>query len=97
MADMPENLIDLDQYPRNDVELIAREYMRHAYLEVLGTFAKEYVSLSEEDETRINVISTLEAFEHTIAILDGNEEFLEAVHAESGDGEPSEDEEFERF
>tara|TARA_R110002074_G_scaffold103276_5_gene222961 strand:- start:576 stop:869 length:294 start_codon:yes stop_codon:yes gene_type:complete len=97
MADMPENLIDLGQYPRNDVELIAREYLRCSYLDVLGTFAKEYASLSEEDETRINIISTLEAFEHTIAILDGSEEFLEAVHAESDDGEPSEDEEFERF
>ena len=96
MADMPENLIDLGQYPRNDVERIAREYIRCVYLETLQTFAKEYASLGEEDETRKNVLSTLEAFEHTIAILDGNEEFLEAVHAEP-DAAADEDSEFERF
>jgi len=96
MADMPENLIDLGQYPRNDVERIAREYIRCVYLDTLQTFAKEYASLSEEDETRKNVLSTLEAFEHTIAVLDGNEEFLEAVHAEP-DAAADEDSEFERF
>jgi|TARA_R110000744_G_scaffold147260_2_gene260213 hypothetical protein len=96
MADMPENLIDLGQYPRNDVERIAREYIRCVYLETLQTFAKEHASLGEEDETRKNVLSTLEAFEHTIAILDGNEEFLEAVHAEP-DAAADEDSEFERF
>ena len=93
---MPENLIDLGQYPRNDVERIAREYIRCVYLETLQTFAKEHASLGEEDETRKNVLSTLEAFEHTIAILDGNEEFLEAVHAEP-DAAADEDSEFERF
>ena len=41
------NLIDLGQYTRNDVELIAREFMRCAYLETLETFAKEYASLGE--------------------------------------------------
>ena len=96
MADMPENLIDLGQYPRNDVERIAREYIRCVYLETLQTFAKEHASLGEEDETRKNVLSTLEAFEHTIAILDGNEEFLEAVHAEP-DAAAENDSEFERF
>lgn len=97
MSQTPENLIDLGQYPRNDVELIAREYMRHAYLETLETYAKEYLSLDEEDETRKAVLVTLESFEHTIAILDGNEDFLEAVHAEDGSEESDEDEEFERF
>ncbi len=97
MADMPTNLIDLGQYPRNDVDLIAREYLRCAYLDTLDTYVKEYVSLDEEDETRKNVLATLEAFEHTIAVLDGNEEFLEAVHADSGEEESEEDEEFERF
>ena len=98
MADMPTNLIDLGQYPRNDVDLIAREYLRCAYLDTLDTYVKEFVSLDEEDDSRKNVLATLEAFEHTIAILDGNEEFLEAVHADSGEEESSdEDEEFERF
>jgi hypothetical protein len=96
MASTPENLIDLGQYPRNDVELITREYMRCAYLDTLDTFVKEYVNLDEEDETRKNVLATLEAFEHTIAVLDGSEEFLEAVHA-SDEEESNEDSEFERF
>jgi len=42
------------------------------------------------------VIATLEAFEHTIAVLDQSEEFLEAVHADTGE-EGGEDDEFERF
>lgn len=92
---LPENLIDLGQYPRNDVELIAREYMRIAYLDTLDTFVKEYAELPEDDDSRKNVIVTLEAFEHTIAVLDQSEEFLESVHStEEGD---SEDDEFERF
>jgi len=92
------NLIDLGQYPRNDVELIAREFMRCAYLETLETFAKEYASLGEEDETRQNVLKTLESFEHTIAVLDGSEEFLELVHTDdSEDAAAENDSEFERF
>jgi hypothetical protein len=72
--------------------------MRHAYLETLETYAKEYSSLDEEDQTRKNVLATLEAFEHTIAVLDGSEDFLEAVHADDGDEESdNDDEEFERF
>lgn len=97
MAEMPTNLIDLGQYTRNDVELITREFMRCVYLDTLETFSKDYASLAEEDQTRANVLATLEAFEHTIAVLDGNEEFLEAVHAEGDEEEAAEDAEFERF
>ena len=99
MSQALENLIDLGQYPRNDVELITREYMRHAYLETLELYAKEYVELDEENDGRKAILSTLDAFEHTIAVLDGDETFLEAVHADGGeDGESaSEDDEFERF
>ena len=93
---LPENLIDLGQYPRNDVELITREYMRIAYLDTLDTFVKEFAELPEEDEKRVNVIATLEAFEHTIAVLDQSEEFLEAVHADTGE-EGEGNDEFERF
>ena len=93
---LPENLIDLGQYPRNDVELITREYMRIAYLDTLDAFIKEFAELPEEDEKRQNVIATLEAFEHTIAVLDQSEEFLEAVHADVGE-EGGEDDEFERL
>jgi hypothetical protein len=96
MSQEVENLIDLGQYPRNDVELITREYLRHAYLETLDTYAKEYVELDEENDTRKAVLSTLEAFEHTIAVLDGNEDFLQAVHGDDAE-EASEDDDFERF
>ena len=97
MSETPTNLIDLGQYPRNDVELIAREFLRCAYLETLETYVNEFASLDEEDEKRTNVLSTLEAFEHTIAVLDGSEEFLEAIHAEDEEDESSEGDEFERF
>ena len=93
---LPDNLIDLGQYPRNDVELIAREYMRIAYLDTLDVFVKEFAELPEDDEKRGNVVATLEAFEHTIAVLDQSEEFLEAVHADTGE-EGEENDEFERF
>tara|TARA_B100000497_G_scaffold108302_1_gene126386 strand:- start:571 stop:879 length:309 start_codon:yes stop_codon:yes gene_type:complete len=96
-TELPDNLIDLGQYPRNDVELITREYMRHAYLETLNTFIKDYSSLDETDQSRQNIITTLESFEHTIAVLDGSEEFLEAVHSSADVEEESEDKEFERF
>jgi len=92
----PENLIDLGQYPQNDVELITREYMRIAYVELLQEFGKTYAERDESDTERENVLKTLEAFEHTIAVLDQSEEFLEFVHSDEED-EPSEDEEFERF
>ena len=93
---LPENLIDLGQYPRNDVELIAREYMRIAYLDTLDTFVKEFAELPEEDEKRKNVMITLEAFEHTIAVLDQSEEFLEAIHANVSE-EGADDDDYERF
>jgi len=94
----PENLIDLGQYPRNDVELITREYMRCAYIDLLQEFGKTYAERDESDTERESVLKTLEAFEHTIAILDQNEDFLEFVHqGEGGEEESTEDEEFERF
>jgi hypothetical protein len=94
----PENLIDLGQYPQNDVELIAREYMRIAYIDLLTEFGKTYIDRDESDEQRQNVIRTLEAFEHTIAVLDQSEDFLEFVHSGAdGEEESAEDDEFERF
>ncbi|MGB2194490.1 MAG: hypothetical protein ACPH54_07765 [Candidatus Poseidoniaceae archaeon] len=94
----PENLIDLGQYPQNDVELIAREYMRCAYIDLLQEFGKTFAERDESDEERQNVIKTLESFEHTIAILDQSEDFLEFVHSGAeGEEESTEDDEFERF
>ena len=93
----PENLIDLGQYPQNDVELIAREYMRIAYIDLLQEFAKTYAERDESDEERIGIIRTLESFEQLIAVMDGNEDFLEFVHQESNDEESTEDDEFDRF
>lgn len=97
-ATQPENLIDLGQYPQNDVELITREYMRCSYIDLLQEFVKTYAERDESDTERANVLRTLEAFEHTIAILDQNEDFLEFVHQNDNDTEESnEDEEFDRF
>lgn len=97
MADTLENLIDLGQYPQNDVELIAREYMRIAYIETLNEFVEKYAERDESDTDRAAVIKTLEAFEHTIAVLDQSEAFLEMVHANEEGEEESTDDEFERF
>lgn len=96
-ATQPENLIDLGQYPQNDVELITREYLRIAYIDLLQEFGKTYAERDESDEQRQNVIKTLESFEHTIAVLDQSEDFLEFVHQDNGEEESAEDEEFERF
>jgi len=94
----PENLIDLGQYPQNDVELITREYLRIAYIDLLQEFGKTYAERDESDEERSNVVRTLESFEQIIAVMDGNEEFLEFVHqGTEGEEESAEDEEFERF
>lgn len=94
----PENLIDLGQYPRNDVELITREYMRCAYLDTLDQFVQNYAESPDEDATKMQVLETLKAFEHTIAILDQSEDFLEYVHQDVPEEETeSEDDEFERF
>lgn len=94
----PENLIDLGQYPQNDVELITREYMRIAYIDLLQEFGKTFAERDESDTERQNVLKTLESFEHTIAVLDQSEDFLEFVHQDNGEEEESaEDEEFERF
>jgi len=94
---MPKNLIDLGAFPRNDVDLITRENLRCIYLEIFDNFIKNYAELDVENVERENVVKTLASFEHTIAILDGNEEFLEAIHGNLEGDEESEDKEFERF
>lgn len=93
----PENLIDLGQYPQNDVELITREYLRIAYIDLLQEFAKTYAERDESDEERQGIVRTLESFEQLIAVMDGNEDFLEFVHQGGDDEESTEDDEFERF
>jgi hypothetical protein len=98
MSNTPENLIDLGQYPQNDVLLIVREYMRCSYIDLLTEFGKTYAERDESDTERGNVLKTLEAFEHTIAVLDQSEDFLEFVHqSDEGEEESTEDDEFERF
>ena len=94
----PENLIDLGQYPQNDVELITREYLRCAYIDLLQEFGKTFAERDESDEERKGIIRTLESFEQLIAVMDGNEDFLEYVHQDAeSEEESTEDDEFERF
>jgi len=98
---MPKNLIDLGAFPRNDVDLITRENLRCIYLTIFDDFIENYAALDGTSVERENVVTTLGAFEHTIAILDGNEDFLRQIHPQPEGGEESdesvEDKEFERF
>lgn len=97
---MPKNLIDLGAFPRNDVELITRENMRCIYLNILDDFIENYAALDGTSVERENVVNTLSAFEHVLVVLDGNEDFLRAIHPQPEGGEESvedEDVEFERF
>jgi hypothetical protein len=94
---MPENLIDLGAFPQNDVDLITRENLRCTYLTIFDDFIKNYAELDVENIKRENIVKTLASFEHTIAILDGDEEFLEAIHGNVEGDEESEDKEFDRF
>mgnify|MGYP006103919699 FL=1 len=94
MSELPKNLIDLGQYPKNDVELIAREFLRCIYLDTLDNYIKDFDKLDEDDEGRKNIIRVMQSFEHTIAVLDQSEDFLLAIHA---DPEEESKDEFDRF
>ena len=91
-----ENLIDLGQYPRNDVELISREFIRIVYLETLDAFVQEQQKESPDKTVVSNMEDALKGLETTIIILDGGPEFLEYVHADA-DTSADNDDEFERF
>lgn len=91
-----ENLIDLGKYPRNDVELIAREFLRIVYLETLDAFVQEQQRETPDKVVIGNMEDALKGLETTIIILDGGPEFLEYVHADA-DTSANDDDEFERF
>ena len=71
-----ENLIDLGNYPRNDVDLIAREFIRQVYLEVMGDYATEADKKDDDrDETVLQRIEELlKSLERVIILLDGNDD-----------------------
>ena len=96
-----ENLIDLGNYPRNDVDLIAREFIRQVYLEVMGDYATEADKIDDDrDETVLQIIEELlKSLERVIILLDGNDEFLNHIHASTDDETESEEEdsEYDRF
>ena len=91
-----ENLIDLGKYPRNDVELIAREFLRIVYLETLDAFVQEQQKESPDKSVSSNMEDALKGLETSIIILDGGPEFLEYVHADA-DTSAENDDEFDRF
>jgi len=91
-----ENLIDLGKYPRNDVELIAREFLRIVYLETLDAFVQEQQKETKDTTVIGNMEDILKGLETTIIVLDGGPSFLEYVHADA-DTSPSTDDEFDRF
>ena len=96
-----ENLIDLGNYPRNDVDLIAREFIRQVYLEVMGDYATEADKTDDDrDETVLKRIEELlKSIERVIILLDGNDEFLNHIHTseDATENVSEEDAEYERF
>ena len=96
-----ENLIDLGNYPRNDVDLIAREFIRQVYLEVMGAYATE--ADKKDDDRAETVLQRIEALlkslERVIILLDGNDTFLNHIHApeDATENVSEEDAEYERF
>jgi len=97
MADQLQNLIDLGQYPKNDVELIAREFLRVVYIESIQDYSEEAQKEDKDNEMITNMERALQAIETVIVMLDGNEEFLQYIHEGAEDGEGGEDDEYDRF
>jgi len=93
MSESP-NLIDLGQYPKNDVGLISREFLRIVYIESLQDYAEEAQKETKDEEVISNMETVLKCLETVIVMLDGDEEFLKYVHA---DAETEEDAEYDRF
>ena len=96
-----KNLIDLGNYPRNDVDLIAREHIRQVYLEVMGDYAKEAERVKDGDDKKIldNIEILLKSLERVIILLDGNDAFLNHIHApeDATESTSEEDAEYDRF
>jgi hypothetical protein len=97
MADQLQNLIDLGQYPKNDVELIAREFLRVVYIESIQDYSEEAQKEDKDNELITNMERALQAIETVIVMLDGNEEFLQYIHEGAEGGEGGEDDEYDRF
>lgn len=91
-----ENLIDLSQYKQEDVELIAREFIRIIYLETLDQYVTEQQKEDLDKTVSGNMEDALKGLETTIILLDRGTEFLDFVHADA-DVSANDDEEFERF
>jgi len=92
----PENLIDLGQFAKNEVELITREFMRIVYIESLQDYAEEAQKETKDEQLLKNMETALQSIESVIVMLDGDEEFLKFIHSEDGE-ESKEDAEYDRF
>ena len=96
-----ENLIDLGNYPRNDVDLIAREFVRQVYLEVMGDYAKESEKTEKDRDQSVldRIEELLKSIERVIILLDGDDKFLSHIHnpEENGESNSEEDAEYDRF
>ena len=91
-----DNLLDLGSYPRNDVDRIAREFLRVVERETLEQYVKEQNTETPDTTVTSNMEDALKGLETTIIILDGGPEFLEYVHADA-DTSANDDDEFDRF
>ena len=96
-----ENLIDLGNFPRNEVDLIAREFIRQVYLEVMGDYANEAKKAENDQDKKIleNIETLLKSIERVIILLDGNDTFLNHIHSpeDATENVSEEDAEYERF
>jgi len=96
-----KNLIDLGDFPRNEVDLISREYIRQVYLEVMGDYAKEAEKVKDSGDKKIldNIEQLLKSIERVIILLDGNDAFLNHIHSpeDATENVSEEDAEYERF
>lgn len=93
-----ENLIDLRKFGQEDVELIAREFLRMVYIEACTDYAKEVQKEDGKDEEVITSIEEiLKSLEQTIILLDGDDEFLKFITSEADGNSTEEDGEFDRF
>lgn len=93
-----DNLIDLGNYPRNDVDLISREFIRMVYLDVLKDYAEESEKEDKEENVIKNIEELIRSLEMVIIMLDNSDDFLKFIHS-GGEVETSseEDEEYDRF
>lgn len=91
-----ENLIDLSKFNKDEVALIAREFIRIVYLETLDQYVTEQQKADVDKTVSSNMEDALKGLETTIILLDQGTEFLDYVHQDA-EVTSDNDDEFDRF